>query len=72
MTIDVYYAVSKRGQACIFTSVPVRNEHFGIWEGNMDGCISSVVSFFEADGFEMSPLTFKDEPMKLRLSLEYG
>ena len=68
----LYYAVSRRGQGCIYTEPPVRNENFGVYQGRIEGCYSSLVADFEAEGFALPDISWKDEPVKLRLSIEYG
>lgn len=68
----LYYAVSKRGQGCIYTTPPVRNEKFGVYEGRIEGCYSSVVADFEAGGLTLPDISWKDEPVMLRLSIQYG
>lgn len=70
MKKELFYAVNKDGRGNIFTSLPVRNEHFGIWEGAMVSCISGVVEIFAADGMNLPNITFKDDPRKLSLSIE--
>ena len=68
----IWYAVNKRGQGLVFTSEPDRVEHFGTWEGNHVGCVSMLVMMMEAEGFELPVISWKDEPVKLKLKLEYG
>jgi len=72
MTRDIWYAVSKRGQGRVFTTEPVRNDHWGIWEGEHVGFISMLVMEMEADGFEMPMLKWGDDPVKLTITLGYG
>lgn len=72
MDIPIWYAVSKRGQGRVFTTCPIRNEHFGVWEGESVGCITMTFMMMESDGFEVPDLKFNDDPVKLKLSLEYG
>lgn len=69
MKRSIWYAVSKSGQGRVFTTLPVRNPHWGIWEGESVGCISTLFMIFEADGLELPNLTFKDEPVELELSI---
>ena len=69
MKKEVYIAASKSGQIRVFTSFPERNESFGVWVGDSVGFISSLVMLFEADGFELPHLTWKDEPVELEISI---
>ena len=57
------------GQGRIFVTKPVRQEHFGIWCGQMIGAVSSVVSLFEEGGFVMPDIKWTDEPIELVISL---
>ena len=66
----LYYAVDRRDHGCVFTSLPVRNEKFGIWEGNIETCFSEVVASMEADGLIALPNNkYGDEPVAITLSL---
>lgn len=69
MKRKIWYAVSKYGQGRVFTTLPVRNQHWGLWEGESVGCISTLFMIFEADGLELPNMTFKDEPVELELSI---
>lgn len=69
----LYYAVSRRGQGVVFTDMPERVEKLGIWSGTIEGIYNSVVSDMEAEGYaELPLLSWKDEPVELKLSLEHG
>ena len=74
MTKSLWYAVNGSGQGVVFTSCPTRDEHFKIWCGDMMGMYSSLVCQFEAEDLITLPVGMKwnDEPVELRLSLEYG
>lgn len=72
MEKTLWYAVSGKGQGRIFTTYPVRDEHFRIWQAESVGCISTVVMLMESEGFDLPDMTWKDEPVKLTLSLDYG
>lgn len=72
MEQTIWYAVNKRGQGLVFVSEPDRVEHFGTWKGNQVGCVSMLVMTMEAEGFELPVISWKDEPVKLKLKLEYG
>lgn len=68
---ELYYAVSRRGRGGVFTSLPVRNEHFGLWEGKMETCYSSVISDMEADGLALPDISFSDEPVRMTITVSY-
>ena len=69
----IWYAVSGKGQGRIFTTKPERNDHWKLWEGESVGCLSMTVMLMEADGLvEFPPMTWKDEPLELKLSVEHG
>ena len=60
------------GQGCVFTTKPIRNEHFGIWEGTITSCVSMLVVMMVSEGFLMPDIKWKDDAVELRISLEYG
>ena len=70
MKKEVYIAANKSGQIRVFTDMPERNEHFGMWVGDSMGCISTIFMIYEADGLVLPPLTFKDEPRKYTITIE--
>lgn len=69
-TMDIWFAVNKHGQGRVFTSKPERDGHFGIWVGDTIGFVSSMVMWFEAEGFRIENMTWQDEPKKLTISIE--
>ena len=67
----IWYAVSGTGQGRIYTSCPVRNEHWKLWEAESVGCVSMVVMLLESEGVLSLPnLTWDDEPVELELSIK--
>lgn len=70
MTKEVYYAVSKKGQGRVFTTIPERDLHWGLWLGENIGCISTLFMLFEADGMALPDIKFNDEPRKFRITIE--
>ena len=66
----IWLACSKKGQVRVFTSLPVRDEHWGMWLGEAVGCISTLFMLFEADGMEVPDINFNDEPRKLTITIE--
>ena len=69
--MTIYYAVSRTGQGRVFTTLPERNEAFGIWCGESVGFVSSLFMYMESDGFRMPDLKWHDDPAKLTISLEF-
>ena len=72
MVKQLWYAVSRKGQGRVFTGCPKRDERLGVWVGDSAGCISLTVMVFEGDGFVLPRITWDDEPMEMKLKLEYG
>lgn len=71
MKKELWYAVNKDGRGNIFTSLPVRNEHFGFWEGTMMSCFSEMVDVFASEGLNLPNITYIKEPLKLTLTLDF-
>ena len=71
MNKDLWYAVSGRGQGCVFTTYPERDDHFKVWKGEIIGMYCNIVWQFEADGILSLPvMSWRDEPVKLELNLK--
>lgn len=70
-TITVFFAVSGRGQGNVYLERPERNDKLKIWVGPLDGCISSFVSMMEADGLELPPLKWDDDPYPITITTGY-
>lgn len=71
MVRKLWYAVSRKGQGRVFTSLPVREPRLGVWTGESVGCISMTVMVMESDGFRLPRITWDDEPVELKLTLDY-
>lgn len=69
-SMKLYYAVSKNGRGRIFTSLPVRNVHFGIFEGEQIGFATTLFMYFTSEGFPIPDISWKDDPVELELSLK--
>ena len=69
-TKTLWYAVSGKGQGRVFTTCPVRDEHFKIWLAESVGCISTLVWLMESEGFELPEMKWSDDPVELKLTLE--
>lgn len=67
--LKIYYAVNMSGMGCIFDAPPARSETFGRWIGNIKLPLSLVVGYFESVGFALPEITWKDEPVVLKLTL---
>ena len=68
--IIVYYAVGGSGQGCIFTDKPERDGKRHIWLGQSFGAINFFVAFMESEGLELPPITWKDKPVELHITIE--
>lgn len=67
----LWYAVSGKGQGRVFTTYPVRDEHFKVWLAESVGCISMTAMLLESDGLlEFPPMKWEDEPIELELSIK--
>ena len=70
-SMKIWYAVSGRGQGNIFTSYPVRDEHFHIWKGHIEGCVATLVCLLAAnDEIELPVLTWNDDPVELEINIK--
>ena len=72
MVLDIYWAVSRKGQGRIFTERPIRDVKLGVWVGESAGYISMTVILMQLSGFKLPELTWEDAPVRLELSLNYG
>ena len=69
--MKIYYAVNGKGQGRIFTSLPVREEHFKIWCAESVGCVSMTAMLLESDGeLELPALKWSDDPVELELTIK--
>lgn len=69
--LEIFYAVNKSGQGCVFEDEPSRDTGLEVWEGQYNGSITMVVARMESLGFVLPRITWEDEPVKLKLSLTY-
>ena len=70
-TLKLYYAVNKSGQGCVFEERPRRDTIFEIWVGQYSGSMVMVVARMEALGFVLPKTAWEDEPVELKLTLDY-
>lgn len=71
-SMKLWYAMSKKGQGRVFTSLPVRSEPFGCWVGDSVGAVSTVFMLMEAEGMAVPDLKWKDEPVEMTLTIKIG
>ena len=70
MKKKLWYAVSGSGKGCVFTTYPVRDDHYKVWKGEIVGMYCDIVCQFEAEGLLSLPvLSWKDEPIAIELKL---
>lgn len=69
--ITLYYAVGVGGQGRIFAEMPSRDTERQTWEGQCDGFLVMTVARMEALGFVLPKLSWPDEPVKIKLTLNY-
>lgn len=69
--LEIFYAVNKSGQGCVFKEEPSRDTVLEVWVGQYNGSITMVVARMESLGFVLPRITWEDEPVKLKLSLAY-
>ena len=69
MKLTFYYVVTKQGRGRLFEDMPVRNEHFGVWEGKTSGFLTSFILSLEDRGIRFPELSFNDEPYPITLEV---
>lgn len=68
--MKLWYAVNGKGQGRIYTSDPVRNEYWKLWEAESVGCVSMVTMLLESNEELVLPeLKWTDDPIELELSI---
>lgn len=72
MNKELYYAVNASGKGFIYTTYPTRDEKRNIWLGTISTVYTEIVSRLSFEGFEHPNLTWKDNPIKLNLTLSVG
>ena len=70
--ITLYYAVGAGGQGRIFAEMPERDTERQTWKGQCEGFLVMTVARMEALGFVLPKLSWPDEPVELKLTLDYG
>ncbi len=69
--VTLYYAVNKSGQGFFFIGEPSRDYKAGKWVGETSFDVSLLFIRMEALGFVLPKLSWPDEPVRLKLTLEY-
>lgn len=72
MTITIYYAVNADGKGLLFTKEPQRHDGFKVWCGNTSGRLFYMLQYLKDSGFEFPDLTFKDEPVAIKITIDYA
>lgn len=69
--VTLYYAVNKGGQGFLFVGEPSRDSQAGKWVGETS--VDAALAFIrmEALGFVLPKLSWPDEPVRLKLTLEH-
>jgi hypothetical protein len=68
----IWYAVNGKGQGRIFTTLPVRDQHFKVWCAESVGCISMTAMLLESEGeLKLPELKWSDEPVELELTIGF-
>ena len=70
--VVLFYAVNRSGQGVVFTGKPCRNDHYGVWVGEISVGFRRAVMDFEAVGFATPRIGWNDEPVELNLTIGYG
>lgn len=67
----LFYAVNRSGQGCIFMEEPRRDTVFERWVGEYHPCVNLTIELMEMLGFVLPKLSWPDEPVKIKLTLNY-
>ena len=67
----LYYAVNRSGQGCIFMEEPRRDTVFERWTGEYHPCVTITIDLMAMLGFVLPKLSWPDEPVRLKLTLEH-
>jgi hypothetical protein len=67
----LYYAVNRSGQGCIFMEEPRRDTVLERWVGEYHPCVTLTIDLMEMLGFVLPILSWPDEPVRLKLTLEH-
>lgn len=67
----LYYAVNRSGQGCIFMEEPKRDTVFERWVGEYHPCVTLTIDLMAMLGFVLPKLSWPDEPVRLKLTLEH-
>lgn len=67
----LYFAVNRDGRWNVFTSLPERCDAFGAWVGDIETSYSDLLRTLESDGLALPTVTYKDDPVPIRLCLDF-
>ena len=67
-----YYAVDSFGQGRIYNGKPVRDDSLGLWKGDWNGNMQMVMMRLHKEGVHLPTVTWRDEPVELKMSFTYG
>lgn len=66
----LYFAVNGCGRECVFTTYPVRDDHFKVWTGEIVAIFAELVRQMESEGLISLPaLTWNDEPVAMEIAV---
>lgn len=71
-TISLFYAVNRSGQGCIFMEEPSRDTVYERWIGEYHPSVTLTVDRMTALGFTLPKISWEDEPVEIKLTLDYG
>lgn len=69
---SLFYAVNRSGQGCIFMEEPRRDTVFERWVGEYLPSVSLTIDRMTALGFVLPKISWDDEPVEIKLFLDYG
>lgn len=67
----LFYAVNRSGQGCFFMEEPRRDTVFERWVGEYHPSVTLAIDRMTALGFMLPKLSWPDEPVKIKLTLNY-
>ena len=68
--ITLFYAVNRSGQGGIFMEEPRRDNVYERWVGEYHPCVTLTIDLMERLGFVLPKLSWSDDPVKIKLTLE--
>ena len=68
----VFVCCDANGQYRVFKDMPTRDNDRKKWTGEKDSYAQVALYYLEGLGIAMPDLTWKDEPMKVEIAVNYG